>query len=228
MKYTFDDLVEIVQKLRAPDGCPWDKEQTHDSIRENTVEEVYEMLEAFDSGNGEKMADESGDLLLHIVFHANIGKKDGKYDINDVTDAICRKLISRHPHIFGNENFANSDEVIQNWDQLKRNERGQSSVTEELKGVSKYLPSLMRAQKVQKKAAKAGFSIENRKNFGKYEKKVLQFCESSGTLDKISFLRLLFGMLSVADNLGIQLETALNSETDRFIAEFAEFETDKL
>jgi len=226
-KYTFDDLVEIVQKLRAPDGCPWDREQTHESLRENTVEEVYEMLEAFDSEDGAKMADESGDLLLHIVFHAAIGEKDGEYNINDVTDAVCRKLILRHPHIFGDENFSDATEVLDNWDSLKRAERGQTSVTAEMKGISKYLPSLIRALKVQKKAAKSDFTLENRKNFEKYEKKVLHFCEISGINNEEDFSRLLFGMLAIADKLGIQPEIALNSETDRFIAEFDEFESNK-
>ena len=223
-KYTFNDLVEIVRKLRAPDGCPWDREQTHESLRENTVEEVYEMLEAFDSGDGAKMADESGDLLLHIVFHAAIGEENGEYNIDDVTDAVCKKLIQRHPHIFGDENFANAKEVLDNWDQLKRAERGQSSVTAEMNGISKYLPSLIRALKVQKKATKSGFSLENRKNFEKYEKKVLQFCEISGINNEEEFSRLLFGMLSIADKLGLQPEIALNSETERFITEFKEFE----
>jgi len=123
-QHTFNDIVEIVRKLRAPDGCPWDKEQTHDSIRENTVEEVYEMLEAFDSGDGAKMADESGDLLLHIVFHANIGEEKGEYNINDVTDAICKKLIFRHPHIFSDVDADTSEKVMQNWESLKLKEKG--------------------------------------------------------------------------------------------------------
>jgi len=229
-KYTFDDLVEIVRKLRAPDGCPWDREQTHDSIKENTVEEVYEMLESFDSGDGAKMADESGDLLLHIVFHASIGEDSGEYNIDDVTDAVCRKLILRHPHIFmeNSDNSITSKEVLDNWDSLKRAERGQTSVTAEIKGISKYLPALIRALKVQKKAAKSGFSVENRKFFEKYEKKVLHFCEINGITSEEGFSRMLFGMISVAGKLGIQPEIALNSEADKFIAEFAEFEADDI
>jgi len=225
-KYTFDDLVNIVRKLRAPGGCPWDREQTHDSIKENTVEEVYEMLEALDSGNGAKMADESGDLLLHIVFHAQIGEDSNEYNINDVTDAICRKLISRHPHVFKEQiEIATSAEVLDNWDELKRAERGQTSVTADLQGVSKYLPALMRAQKVQKKASKAGFTLQNRKNFEEFEKKVLQFSEFRGRISEEEFSRLIFGLISLAEQNGIHPETALNAEIDRFITEFAEFET---
>ena len=107
-KYSFDDLVEIVSLLRAPGGCPWDREQTHQSIKKNLIEEGYELIEAIDGGNPEKIADESGDLLLQVVFHAIIGKDSGEYEINDVTDAICRKLIHRHPHVFGEVEVADS------------------------------------------------------------------------------------------------------------------------
>ena len=223
-KYTFDDLVNIVRKLRAPGGCPWDREQTHQSLKEHTVEEVYELLEALDGTDGAKMADESGDLLLHIIFHAVIGEEAREYDINDVTDAVCRKLILRHPHVFGETSVAGTSEVLDNWDQIKRGERGQASVTDEMKGVSRYLPSLMRAAKVQRKAEKAGFSLENRNFFENFEKKVLHFCEISGINSEEGFSRLLFGMVAVAENMGIQPEIALNSEVDRFIAEFETYE----
>ena len=127
-KYSFDDLVEIVSLLRAPGGCPWDREQTHQSIKKNLIEEGYELIEAIDGGNPEKIADESGDLLLQVVFHAIIGKDSGEYEINDVTDAICRKLIHRHPHVFGEVEVADSGEVLKNWDAIKRADREQSSI----------------------------------------------------------------------------------------------------
>ena len=132
-KYSFDDLVEIVSLLRAPGGCPWDREQTHQSIKKNLIEEGYELIEAIDGGNPEKIADESGDLLLQVVFHAIIGKDSGEYEINDVTDAICRKLIHRHPHVFGEVEVADSGEVLKNWDAIKRADREQSSIAEELR-----------------------------------------------------------------------------------------------
>ena len=145
-KYTFDDLVKIIEILRAPGGCPWDREQTHESIRKNVVEEAYEMVEAIDSRNEDKIADESGDVLLQVVLHAQIAKDDGNYDINDVTDIISRKMIHRHPHVFGSTSVKNSDEVLQKWDAIKRSDRSQTSVSDDLKGVSKYIPTLMRAQ----------------------------------------------------------------------------------
>ena len=110
-KYTFDELVEIIEKLRSPNGCPWDREQTHESIRNSMIEEAYELVEAIDGGKGEKIADESGDVLLQVVLHAQIGKDNGEYDINDVTDMISRKMIHRHPHVFGEVSVKNSDEV---------------------------------------------------------------------------------------------------------------------
>jgi len=227
-KYTFDDLVEIVRQLRAPGGCPWDAEQTHESLMENTVEEVYELLEALDSGDGVKMADESGDLLLHIVFHAAIGSDSGKYNILDVTDTVCRKLIARHPHVFGDQIAANSKEVIDNWDVIKRAERGQASVSAEMKGVSERLPALMRALKIQKKAAKANFFSKNQEKNEEIRKNLLQFCENCGINSVEGFSRVLFEMISIAAEFGIQPEIALNSEVDRFIAEFEKFESSKL
>ena len=147
-KYTFQDLVDIVTRLRAPGGCPWDREQTHASIKKNLVEEAYELAEAIDSGVAEKMADESGDLLLQVVFHAVIAKDNGEYEIDDVSDAICRKLIHRHPHVFGSVSVSGSEEVLANWDAIKRNDRAQQSIAAEMKGISAYLPALLRAEKI--------------------------------------------------------------------------------
>ena len=115
-KYNFDDLVRVVELLRAPGGCPWDREQTHESIKRNLIEEGYELIEAIDGGKPAKIADESGDLMLQVVFHAVIGKEADEYDIDDVTDAICRKLIHRHPHVFGDVSVSGSGEVLKNWD----------------------------------------------------------------------------------------------------------------
>ena len=128
-KYTFEDLCEILKILRAPGGCPWDREQTHQSIKHNVVEEAYELVEAIDGGDGKKIADESGDMLLQVVFHAEIGAGSGEYDISDVTDAVCRKLIHRHPHVFGDVEAKDSEEVLKNWDAIKRSDRGQKTIT---------------------------------------------------------------------------------------------------
>ncbi len=212
-KYTFDDLVEIVELLRAPGGCPWDREQTHESIKRNLVEEGYELIEAIDEGKPEKIADESGDLLLQVVFHAIIGKDNREYDINDVTNAICRKLIHRHPHVFGDTEVSGSGEVLQNWDAIKRSDRGQNMITDELRGVSKYLPALMRAEKIQKKAEKAGYTDPHTIGNASAE------AEQCG--------QMLFATVQMCRRSGVDPELALASYTEKFIKDFEDFEKQK-
>lgn len=156
-KRNFDDLCRIMEKLRSPEGCAWDKEQTHLSLKRYLIEEAYEAAETFDSGNGEKMADELGDVLLQVVFHAQIGKENGEFDINDVTEAISKKMVERHPNVFGTKQLKTSAEVLANWDEIKRKERHQETISKEMEGVSLALPQLVRAEKLYKKARKAGF-----------------------------------------------------------------------
>ena len=208
-KYTFGELVDIIAALRAPGGCPWDREQTHESIRKSVIEEAYELVEAIDGKNPSKIADESGDVLLQVVLHAQIAKDNGEYDINDVTDAISRKMIHRHPHVFGDTSVKDSEDVLNKWDAIKRADRSQSSITDELRGVSAYIPTLMRAQKIRKKANKAGFnhtapevSAETEEEFG----------------------RLLFDIAAAAGERGIDPEVALSGYINKFISDFEEFE----
>lgn len=211
-KYTFEELVDIIAALRAPDGCPWDREQTHESIRRNVIEEAYEMVEAIDDGNTDKIADESGDVLLQVVLHAQIAKDSGEYDINDVTDAISRKMIHRHPHVFGEATAETAEDVRTKWDEIKREDRSQTSVADELRGVSAYIPSLMRAQKIRKKAVKAG-----------YDHKTDGFnCETEE-----DFGKLLFDIAAAAGERGIDPEVALFGYINKFIDEFDSFEQSK-
>ena len=147
--YNFDDLVEIVEILRAPGGCPWDMEQTHKSIRKGLIEETYEVIEGIDKDDPDIMKEELGDLILQVVFHASI---DDNFDIDGVCDGICKKLIYRHPHVFADTVAETSDVVLKNWDELKKKEKGQKSKAEVLESVSPALPSLMRAQKLVKKS----------------------------------------------------------------------------
>ena len=219
-KYTFDVLVEIVSLLRSPGGCPWDREQTHQSIKKNLIEEGYELIEAIDGGNPEKIADESGDLLLQVVFHAIIGKDSGEYEINDVTDAICRKLIHRHPHVFGEVEVADSGEVLKNWDAIKRADREQSSIAEELRGVSKYLPALMRAEKIQKKAEKAGYKFENEINLSVISDDVAE----ADNAPERDCGQLLFAAVNFCRRAGVDPELALAAYTESFTDEFEKFE----
>ena len=210
-KYTFNELVDIIAALRAPNGCPWDREQTHESIRKSVIEEAYEMVEAIDGGKPEKIADESGDVLLQVVLHAQIAKDNGEYDINDVTDAISRKMIHRHPHVFGEVNVKTSDEVRDRWDAIKRADRRQSSIADELRGVSTYIPSLMRAQKIRKKAKKAGYNHTPRETDCKTEQE---------------FGALLFDIAAAAGEMGIDPEVALAGYINKFIGDFEKFENE--
>ena len=156
-QYDFNDLLRIMEILRAPDGCMWDREQDHHSIRRNFIEETYEVCEAIDEDDTEHMKEELGDVLLQVVFHTQMEKEKGVFDINDVADGICKKLIFRHPHIFGDVEVSSSEEILSNWDDLKRKEKHQETDTSALASVAKSLPGLIRAEKLQKKAAKVGF-----------------------------------------------------------------------
>ncbi|MCD8049000.1 MAG: MazG family protein [Clostridia bacterium] len=153
-RYDFYDFYKILERLRAPGGCPWDAAQTHESLKPNLIEEAYEAAEAIDSGRGEKMADELGDVLLQVVMHSLIGKENGEFDIDDVTSAAAKKMIVRHPHVFGDVKVQSADEVLDVWDEVKKKERGEKTLSENLNSVSRALPSIKRAAKLQKKAAK--------------------------------------------------------------------------
>ncbi len=150
--YDFNDLVEVVEILRAPGGCPWDIEQTHQSIRKGLIEETYEVIEGIDKNDPAIMKEELGDLLLQVVFHASIANSNGTFDMDGVCTDICTKLIYRHPHVFGDVTAETSDVVLKNWDELKKKEKGQKSKAEVMQSVSSALPSLMRAQKLIKKS----------------------------------------------------------------------------
>ncbi len=227
-KYSFEDLLEIMEKLRSEDGCPWDREQTHESIKRSIMEEGYELIEAIDGGNPEKMADESGDLLLQVVFHAQIGKEAGEYNIDDVTDAICRKLIHRHPHVFGEKEIKTAEAVVDTWDAIKRSDREQKTVAEELRGVSKYLPALTRAEKIQGKAAKNGYFFNDVKNVADSCLNKLKLVEEN--TDKViaeKYLgQVLFDIVTVAKNSGVDAEVALNRRISEFISEYEKYESE--
>jgi len=211
-KYNFDELVEIIAKLRAPGGCPWDREQTHESIRKSLIEEAYELVEAIDDKNPEKIADESGDVLLQVMLHAQIAQDNSEYDISDVIDVLCRKMIHRHPHVFGDMDVENSEQVLKNWDAIKRGDRHQQSITDELKGVSAYIPTLMRAQKIYKKAKKAGYEYS---------------AQTTDVKTEEAFGKLLFDISVAAESHGIDPEVALSGYINKFIEDFEEFEEKK-
>jgi len=159
-KYNFNDLLEIVAVLSAPNGCPWDREQTHESIRTNTIEEAYEVVDAIDKGNREAMIEELGDLLLQSVFHADIARREGSFDMDDILEVICNKLISRHSHIFGDDKANGAEESISVWEKNKEKEKGHASLKAKLESIPSNLPALMRAQKVIKKLDKNQESLK--------------------------------------------------------------------
>lgn len=226
-KYTYEDLLEIMRILRCPEGCVWDREQDHKSIRRSFIEETYEAVEAIDNDDPVLLQEELGDVLLQVVFHAQIEAEAGRFTMDDVADGICKKMIYRHPHVFGSVEVKNSDEVLTNWDALKQMEKHQKSTTETLESVARSLPGLIRAEKVQHKAAKVGFDWD----------------EVSGALDKVreetaevaraingdgdpseELGDLLFAVVNVARFLKTDPEDAINRTTDKFIRRFAQVE----
>ncbi len=224
--YTYEDLLEIVKTLRAPGGCPWDMEQTHQSIKHDIIEEGYELIEELDGEHWEKVADESGDLLLQIVFHAQIGKEKGEYSMEDVINAVCRKLVHRHPHVFGDVKVKDSDEVLQNWAQIKRDDRGQKTVAQDMAEVSKYLPALMRAEKIQSKAEKGGYVFSEPVPVAESVAKMINILLSNSDTEVAEKYigKMLFEIVSVANKLGIDAETALSKQTEYFIQEYSKYE----
>jgi len=225
----FYDLLEIMEKLRSENGCPWDKVQTHESLKKYLIEESYEVLEAIDEKDDDKITEELGDVLLQIVFHAQVGKEEGFFNINDVISGICNKMIIRHPHVFGTINVDTSEEVLVNWDKIKKKEQGLNSYTDELKHVPKNLPALMRAEKVQKKAAKVGFDWD--KVECALDKVLEEYYEVKNVYkgkNKVKIIEeigdLIFASVNVARFLDIDPEFALNYTIEKFIKRFAYIE----
>ena len=208
--YTFDDLVRIMQLLRTPQGCPWDKKQTHRSIRQNFIEETYEVVEAIDKEDTELLKEELGDVLLQVVFHAQIEAEAGSFNINDVSDGICKKLIIRHPHVFSDVKADTPEKVLSNWDKIKMETKSQSTQGQAMESISKALPSLMRSAKIQQKAAKIGFDWKSADGaFAKVE-------EELGDL--------LFSVVNVSRFVGADAEKALYNACDKFIKRFSALE----
>ena len=221
--YTMEDLLDIMALLRSPQGCPWDRKQTHQTIRNNFLEETYEAVEAIDTDDPELLREELGDVLFQVVFHSRMEEEKGGFRFEDVVDGIAKKLIRRHPHVFGDGAAQNCEEVLSNWEAIKKKEKGRSTDTEVLRGVSRALPALMRAQKVCGKAAKA-------------EKKRPSLSEALGSLvecakqitavpgqqkvQRDSLGRLLFLAAEISEILNMEAEQALTEACDRFILQF--------
>ncbi len=225
-RYDFDDLVAIMRILRAPGGCVWDAAQTHDSIRQDFLEETYEALEAIDEKNPDHLKEELGDVLLQVVFHSAIEEEQGNFNVGDVCDGICKKLIVRHPHVFGDAVVKDADEVLDNWEKIKQDQNGQVTATETLKSVPTTFPALMRAQKIGKRAARAGMDYDDISGAVKDLKSELSELEeaiSQGSCPQAfsELGDLLFSAVNVARFLGADAEKALTSSCEKFIARFA-------
>lgn len=226
-RFCFDDLLRVMDMLRGEDGCPWDRAQTHESLRPYLLEEAWETAAAIDEGDADHLADELGDVLLQVVFHAHVGKCHGTFTISDVTTAICHKMIYRHAHIFGSAHCENAEEVSQNWEKLKKAEKGLRSQTDVMRDVPAALPSLMRACKVQKKAAQVGFDWDDA--HGALPKVHEEADEVLAELDAgrdpgEELGDLLFACVNAARLCGKDPEQTLHQATEKFIRRFAAME----
>ena len=217
--YTYDDLVDILRILRAPGGCPWDREQTHESNRRNFLEEAYEAAEAFDLDDPELMKEELGDVLMQVLFNIHMEEEAGRFTTDDVTDHVVRKLIFRHPFLFGGE--------AESWDELKQKEKGQKTTGEAMAGVARSLPATWRAEKIQKKAAKTGFRWESA------DEALDKLAEETGELREAVWNHtnideelgdVLFAAVRVASTLERDPEQALHAACEKFIRRFTAME----
>ena len=226
-RYGFDELNRVIRILRAPGGCPWDRKQTHQTLRTNLVEEAYEAVDAIDREDMDALYDELGDVLLQIVLHAEIAREHGDFTIQDVTTAITHKMIFRHQHVFGSAKADTADEVLDLWQKVKKAERHQETQAEVLRGVTKSLPALMRAEKVQKRAADVGFDWESAQaafyKIGEEAEELSRAVENASGVEEEAG-DLLFAVVNVLRLLKLDPEIALNRATDKFTARFAEME----
>ena len=243
--YTIEDLLSILRRLLAPDGCPWDRAQTHESLRRNMIEEAYEAVDAIDSGLSARIKDELGDVLLQVALHAAMAERDGEFTFTDVADTISRKLISRHTHVFGKDEADSADAVISVWDRNKMIEKGHTSFSQTLMDVPSGLPALMRADKLQKRAARAGFDWPDAQGaLAKVTEELIEIEEVLSENGKARYGKLspgkepsvyeqvegetgdfLFAAVNYARLLGIDPEVALNRSNQKFIRRFSEVET---
>jgi tetrapyrrole methylase family protein/MazG family protein len=220
----FDALVAIIARLRAPDGCPWDKEQTHQTLRGNLLSESYEVLEALDEGEASKLSEELGDLLLQIVLHAQIAKDNDEFEIGDVIKSITTKIIRRHPHIFGSRKVKDAEEVMHNWEALKKEEREEGKSM--LEGVPKNMPALGYAHEIQRRVARVGFDWPDIDGVvEKLEEEIQEIRDAKNLEEKAQeYGDLLFTLANIIRREGVDPETALREANQRFYKRFAYME----
>lgn len=229
-RYDYEDFLTVMRLLRGPGGCPWDAEQTHQSIRRNFLEETYEVIDALDHDSAPDMCEELGDVLMQVVFHAIMEEERGRFTMADVVDGVTKKMIFRHPHVFGGTMTAdNSEQVLTNWEVLKREEKGQASTADAIEAVPHTLPALWRAEKVQKKAAKAGFDWSGALSaLDKLEEEIRELraaLERGGSADEPHGIReelgdALFMAAKVGQMCAADPEDALHRACDKFDRRF--------
>ncbi len=219
-----DELVKTIKVLRSPEGCPWDREQTHQSIRRNMLEEAYEAVEAIDEENPEHLKEELGDVLLQVLLHSQIADDNGEFNIQDVAKMVNDKLIHRHPHVFSEEKVKDSSEVIVNWEKLKREEKKDRKKT--LDGISKALPALSTAEKISKKVVNKGFEWKNIDDvYACFLGEVEEFKNAKNKKDKeLELGDILFSLVNLARWEGIDPESALSKANNKFIKRFNKLE----
>ena len=234
-QYTWEDFRGIIARLRAPEGCPWDRAQTHQSLRGCMIEEAYEAVDAIrilsETGNSENLQEELGDVLMQVVFHAEIETEQGGFTMGDVIQGICEKMIYRHPHVFGSGKADTAEEVLINWEELKKKEKRQETQTEVMQSVPEALPALIRARKVQKKAADVGFDFPvtadaMRKVYEEVQE-LEQAVRENGEIEE-EFGDILFALVNISRFLKINPEFALTKAIKKFINRFEYIEKSAL
>ena len=226
-RYELNDLLRIMEHLRAPDGCPWDRVQTHKSIRRDMLEEAYEVAEAIDNEDFDLLKEELGDVLLQVVFHARMAEEAGRFTFADVVDGVSQKLVFRHPHVFGTVNAEDSEGAINTWEARKQIEKSQKTVGDTLDAVARSLPALMRAEKIQKKARKAGFDWDNvGPVLDKIEEETAELRQAvrEGSNVEEELGDLLFAAVKAGGFMGIDSELALHAACEKFIQRFRRVE----
>lgn len=228
-KYKIEDLLEIIRRLREPDGCPWDRVQTHDSIKKDLIEEAYEAIEALDCKDDKMFANELGDVFLQVAFHSVLAEERDAFDFDVILKELCDKLITRHTHVFGENHAENAEEALATWEANKKKEKGQKSYSEIIRDIPKGLPALMSAEKVQKKAKRSGFDWDNTDDvFKKLREEIdeLEDAFKNEPAERIAeeYGDVLFSMVNLGRFLNVTPEIELMAATKKFTDRFCEME----
>ena len=226
-KYSFDEFMDIIRKLRSEEGCPWDREQTHESLKTCLIEESYEVIEAIDNQDKDNLCEELGDILLQIALHSVIAEETGSFHIDDVISGEAEKMIRRHPHVFGDVTVKDSEGVIKNWEEIKKKEKNTTNVVDELLGVPKAFPANIRAEKIQRKAAKSGMDFEGYQQvMDKVREELSELSEAIEYGDKSKIFEefgdVMFTMINLSRFLQLNAENSLTNATNKFINRFVD------